>query len=172
MFYIENDSAVKDLFALSWRLNSSEVTAELKHNITIFKGPPRLLDVGCGDGHWCLCVKKQHPEWIIEGLDDTNHWECVHKDTNFKYEDSHSKSDDVSDFESRDFVDLKLATDKSNPFSVVHKSQTTCEFNVRDINCIIKHKTPIPTNLYSLVRARDVFERVKNWKVFMNDILQ
>ena len=90
MLFIEKDKAVKDLFALSWRFNASEVTSEvtteLKDNIVVFKGPPRLLDICCSDGHWCLAVKKEHPEWIVEGLDDSNHWECVHKDVNFKYD--------------------------------------------------------------------------------------
>ncbi|TVY76004.1 hypothetical protein LSUE1_G005491 [Lachnellula suecica] len=41
---------------------------------------PRVLELGCGDGKWCLKVKKEFPSWLIDGIDDTNHWMCIHPD--------------------------------------------------------------------------------------------
>jgi tRNA G46 methylase TrmB len=47
-------------------------------------GPPRVLDLGCGSGSWCFMAKAENPNWIIHGLDDTNHWLCVNKEFDFK----------------------------------------------------------------------------------------
>ena len=46
----------------------------------VFNGPPRVLEVGCSDGDWCFKVKMEEPEWIVEGIDDTDHWSCVPRD--------------------------------------------------------------------------------------------
>lgn len=39
----------------------------------IYSGPPRVLEIGCGDGTWCFKVKEEQPDWIVEGIDDTDH---------------------------------------------------------------------------------------------------
>ena len=44
--------------------------------IAIYNGPPRVLEIGCGDGNWCFRSKKKYPEWIVEGVDDADHWSC------------------------------------------------------------------------------------------------
>ena len=48
--------------------------------VPVYCGPPRILEIGCGDGIWCFQVKKMYPDRIIEGIDDTDHWSCVHTD--------------------------------------------------------------------------------------------
>ena len=55
-------------------------------------------------------------------------------------------------------------------FSTVHISQESPEFTVRNINRLLKHDSPIPHNLYSLIRARDVFEKVESYKTFLEDV--
>lgn len=39
----------------------------------VYSGPPRVLEIGCGDGTWCFRVKEEQPDWIVEGIDDANH---------------------------------------------------------------------------------------------------
>lgn len=39
----------------------------------VYEGPPRVLEIGCGDGSWCFKLKEEQPEWIVEGVDDTDH---------------------------------------------------------------------------------------------------
>lgn len=43
-------------------------------SIPIYCGPPRILELGCDDGSWCMLAKEKKPDWIIEGLDDTDWW--------------------------------------------------------------------------------------------------
>jgi hypothetical protein len=43
-------------------------------NLYIYKEPPKVLEIGCGDANWCFKVKDAYPGWIIEGLDDADHW--------------------------------------------------------------------------------------------------
>ena len=54
-------------------------------SVAVYSGPPRILEIGCGDGIWCFEVKKKYPDRIIEGVDDTDHWSCVHKDIKLRY---------------------------------------------------------------------------------------
>jgi|ERR1700733_15847468 hypothetical protein len=42
--------------------------------VAVYDGPPRILDIGCDGGKWCFALKKQHPDWIVEGVDDDKHW--------------------------------------------------------------------------------------------------
>jgi hypothetical protein len=51
-----------------------ELPPDELHNLYIYRGPPRVLEIGCGDGAWCFKKKKSHPNWIIKGLDDTDYW--------------------------------------------------------------------------------------------------
>lgn len=39
----------------------------------VYNGPPRVLEIGCGDGTWCFKIREEQPEWILEGIDDTDH---------------------------------------------------------------------------------------------------
>ena len=68
------DSSLKS--AKSHSATSPEETS----SVAVYSGPPRILEIGCGDGIWCVEVKKKYPDRIIEGIDDTDHWSCVHKD--------------------------------------------------------------------------------------------
>jgi len=62
------------------KLESGETPQEEKHNVAVYSGPPRVLEIGCSDGKWCFKVKQEQPDWIIEGIDDSDHWSCVQKD--------------------------------------------------------------------------------------------
>ena len=52
----------------------------------VYKGPPRVLEIGCGDGNWCFKVKSEQPDWIVEGIDDTDHWLCTNENVILRYE--------------------------------------------------------------------------------------
>lgn len=69
-----------------WALRklSAPLSPRLETSPPVYTGPPRVLEIGCGDGDWCFKVKNQEPDWIVEGIDDTNHWLCVHKDVALK----------------------------------------------------------------------------------------
>jgi len=51
-----------------------ELPPDVMNNLCIYRGPPKVLEIGCGDGAWCFKVKEAHPDWIVEGLDDTDYW--------------------------------------------------------------------------------------------------
>lgn len=55
-------------------------------------------------------------------------------------------------------------------FSVVHNSQETPEFTMRNLNCLLAHQNPIPHNLYEFIRAREIFDRVESYKSFLDDV--
>jgi hypothetical protein len=65
--------------------SASATTPEETPTVAVYNGPPRVLEIGCGDGIWCFQVKKQYPDRIIEGVDDTDHWSCVHTDVQMRY---------------------------------------------------------------------------------------
>jgi hypothetical protein len=54
----------------------SEGTLEERHSVRVYNGPPRILELGCSDGSWCFKIKKEQPDWIVEGVDDVYHWSC------------------------------------------------------------------------------------------------
>lgn len=43
---------------------------DVQRNLAVYPDPPRILDVGCENGNWCIWIKKNHPDWNVEGLDD------------------------------------------------------------------------------------------------------
>jgi hypothetical protein len=49
-----------------------EGTPEESHDAPVYRGPSRVLEIGCSDGAWCYTFKKEQPTWIVEGLDDTD----------------------------------------------------------------------------------------------------
>lgn len=56
-----------------------------EHQTTlVYSGPPRVLEIGCGNGAWCFASKERHPEWIIEGVDDADHWSAARPDLAFR----------------------------------------------------------------------------------------
>jgi hypothetical protein len=62
------------------------------------------------------------------------------------------------------------ALDSKDYFSKVHLTQEHPEFTVRNINSLLNHMNPIPRNLYSLIRGRDIFDRVESYKTFLDDV--
>lgn len=83
---IVDDDTLKKHHLTSWIFQSpaSSKTVEMEptpEGINVApRGPPRVLCLGCGSGTWCFQVKSANPNWVVHGVDDTNHWLCVHKD--------------------------------------------------------------------------------------------
>lgn len=63
----------------------AELPPDELHNLCVYRGPPKVLDIGCGDGAWCFKVKEAHPRWIVEGLDDTDYWSKSKPGTKFRW---------------------------------------------------------------------------------------
>ncbi|PQE22215.1 hypothetical protein CJF32_00004578 [Rutstroemia sp. NJR-2017a WRK4] len=49
-------------------------------------------------------------------------------------------------------------------------SQTEVKFKVRNLNCLLNHREPIPRNFYSFIRGRDIFDRTESYKNLLDDI--
>jgi tRNA G46 methylase TrmB len=47
-------------------------TPEENQDVAVYRGPSRVLEIGCSDGSWCFHFKKEQPTWIVEGIDDTD----------------------------------------------------------------------------------------------------
>lgn len=52
--------------------------------VPVYSGPPRVLEIGCSDGAWCFNFKLEMKDWIVEGVDDTDHWSCIEQDLEVK----------------------------------------------------------------------------------------
>jgi hypothetical protein len=74
--------------------------------------------------------------------------------------------------EDRDFMESDTSNPTTDYFSSVHASQEYPEFTVRNLNHLLKHQKPIPHNLYGLIRARAILDKVESWKSFLSDVLQ
>ncbi|KAH8683167.1 hypothetical protein BGZ60DRAFT_524506 [Tricladium varicosporioides] len=116
---------------------------------------PRILEIGCGEGLWCFRAKSENPTWTVHGLDDTKHWLCVHKDMEFC-----------------DFMSLGCLSKTEDYFGCVKLTDSKPEFTERNINHLLDHGNPLPTNHYSLIRGRDVFDRVESWMGFLDSARQ
>ncbi|KAK0099613.1 hypothetical protein ONS96_008113 [Cadophora gregata f. sp. sojae] len=134
-------------------LKDNEESPTETHSVAVYHGPPRVLEIGCSDGGWCFIFKKEQPDWIVEGIDDTNHWSCIPRDVDIK-----------------DFMSPHAQADYDDYFGIVHTSQEAPEFTMRNINCLLAHQTPIPHNLYEFIRAREIFDRVESYKTFLDDV--
>ncbi|KAG9237287.1 hypothetical protein BJ875DRAFT_370352 [Amylocarpus encephaloides] len=117
------------------------------------RGSPRILELGCGSGAWCFHAKSVHPDWVVHGIDDTDHWLCVHKDTKL-----------------RDFLDAsgtRKGTDDcfggADP-----PSDTNPQFSVRNLNNLLSHDLPLQRNSYRLIHGRQVFEKIESYKNFLD----
>ncbi|KAI9732260.1 MAG: hypothetical protein M1818_007579 [Claussenomyces sp. TS43310] len=123
-------------------------------SVPVYNGPPRILDVGCGDGDWCCWIKLAHPDWCVEGLDDSACWLIGREDAQF-----------------RDFMIPDENADGKGYYDKVHLTPgDRPEFTTRDINTMLSHPNPIPHNLYSLIRGRDAFNKVESYRTFLEDI--
>ncbi|KAH8598104.1 hypothetical protein B0O99DRAFT_54545 [Bisporella sp. PMI_857] len=100
-------------------------------------------------------MKAEQPGWIIEGLDDNDAWSRIYPG-----------------YIPKDFMkECGKPKDSGDYFSRVPSSQNTYpEFTIRNINCILDHENPIPNNLYDLVRGRDIFDKVYNYKTFLDSV--
>jgi hypothetical protein len=164
---------------LSWDLQprspkSSIADLSELRNIAVYQGPPRVLEIGCSDGSWCFGMKKEYPDWIIEGIDDTDHWSCVYENDSRKlrYNATAINLTFMADYFHRDFMEAETSASNSGGdyFSRVHATQTYPEFAIRNLNCLLAHQNPIPHNLYGLIRGRDIFDRIESYKTFLEDV--
>ncbi len=55
-------------------------------------------------------------------------------------------------------------------FNQGHPAQQGPEFTVRNLNCLLAHQNPMQLNLYTFIRAREIFDRVESYKTFLEDI--
>jgi hypothetical protein len=55
-------------------------------------------------------------------------------------------------------------------FGKVHSSQENPEFTIRNINKLLKHEIPISHNLYGIIRARDIFDKIESYKTFLDEV--
>ncbi|KAK2628449.1 hypothetical protein QTJ16_001552 [Diplocarpon rosae] len=126
------------------------------NSVAVYNGPPRVLEIGCSDGSWCIGFKKEQPDWFVEGIDDTDHWSCPPRN-----------------LKAKDFMIPNAQADPAHPgdyFSLVHTTQEAPEFTMRNLNCLLAHSKPIPHNLYEFIRAREIFDRIESYKTFLDDI--
>jgi hypothetical protein len=120
--------------------------------------PLIIVQVGCSDGSWCFQLKNAHPDWIIEGIDDTDHWTCMNKDTDLRHGCMDQSFKRSANMKYRDSVLPKTM------------SQTEVKFKVRNLNCLLNHREPFPRNFYSFIRGRDIFDRTESYKNLLDDI--
>jgi hypothetical protein len=71
-----------------------------------------------------------------------------------------------------DFMKSDDVHDRTDYFSKVHQTQDDVEFTVRNINTLLSHSNPIACHMYSFIRARDVFNKLESYKVFLEDVRQ
>ncbi|PQE12091.1 hypothetical protein CJF31_00000257 [Rutstroemia sp. NJR-2017a BVV2] len=138
--------------------NPPSATPEEKRTATVCQDPPRVLEVGCSDGSWCFQLRNAHPDWIIDGIDDTDHWTCMNKDTDLRHGCMDQSLKRSANMKCRDSVLPKIM------------SQTEVKFKVRNLNCLLNHREPIPRNFYSFIRGRDIFDRTESYKNLLDDI--
>jgi tRNA G46 methylase TrmB len=72
----------------SWEYQPRPVdnmTPDELQKVRVYTGPARILEIGCANGAWCFKMKEDYPDWIIEGLDDVDHWSKVRPDLLLRY---------------------------------------------------------------------------------------
>lgn len=57
-------------------------------------------------------------------------------------------------------------------FGNVHNTQKRPEFTLRGYDRLLRHEKPIPRNFYSVIHGRDIFSRIENYKIFLDDVRQ
>lgn len=63
----------------------SDLTPEEQHAALVYTGPPRVLEIGCSDGRWCMSVKTEQPKWFVEGVDDKDLWNPPPGKSRYRY---------------------------------------------------------------------------------------
>jgi tRNA G46 methylase TrmB len=73
---------------MSWELKLRQgpagLTPEAAAQALLADGIPRVLDIGCGTGDWCIAMKKQHQDWIVQGVDDVDRWSIARPGLDYK----------------------------------------------------------------------------------------
>lgn len=72
----------------------------------------------------------------------------------------------------RDFMEPHNLAHPDDYFGNCYLSQEQPDFTVRNINDLVSHSNPVPRNLYSLIRGRDIFDQVESYKAFLEDVRQ
>ncbi|CAG8962129.1 hypothetical protein HYFRA_00005173, partial [Hymenoscyphus fraxineus] len=159
---IVGDGTLRGHHLTSWVFQSGSSPVGVDHgqptpaegiNVQAPRGPPRILNVGCGSGTWCFRVKSANPNWIVHGVDDTNHWLCVHKDLPL-----------------RDFMCVASQENGQDYFARTEPLDVNPQFSVRNINTLTDPSNPLLMGSYSLVRGRQIFRKVQNYKAFLDSI--
>ncbi|RDW89466.1 hypothetical protein BP6252_01498 [Coleophoma cylindrospora] len=142
-----------------WRQSSSSTaqpigTKSEERRVNEANKTPRVLELGCSDGHWCFKLKAENPGWLIEGLDETDHWSCIERGAEY-----------------RDLMGSKpLVKEGDDYFSSVGRSHPM--FTKRNLNHLLRHEKPLPRNTYGLICGREVFDQIQNYKMFIEDLRQ
>ncbi|KAL3427087.1 hypothetical protein PVAG01_00596 [Phlyctema vagabunda] len=138
-------------------LTSPGITTD-KRRLASADKPPRVLEVGCGDGHWCFRLKKDNPTWVVHAVDNAAYWTSI-----------------LRDAESRDFMEPRTKTqdqEQDDYFGETGQPHQYPEFTVRNLNSLRAHERPIPQNSYGLIRGRDFCDKIRNLKAFVEDLRQ
>ena len=67
---------------LSWEMHTPQMlgTATVGTLVTTASPEaPKALEIGCCDGSWCFRLKDKYPLLVVEGVDDNDHWSCLHE---------------------------------------------------------------------------------------------
>lgn len=48
--------------------------------------------------------------------------------------------------------------------------QMNPDFTMRNLNRLLTHPKPFPQSRYGVIRAREIFDRVENYKTFVDDV--
>jgi SAM-dependent methyltransferase len=133
-------------------------------------GAPRVLDLGCGSGSWCFHAKSENPNWVVHGIDDSNHWLCVNKGVELRLDAQFSIFKEILTID-RDFMSgPEPRKSLDDYFSHPELVDANPQFTIRSINRLLQHDNPIPTNTYSLVRGRHVFHKVESFMNFLDSV--
>lgn len=62
---------------LTWYFDFKSISPSLDtegspDSVSTQRSPPRVLEIGCSDGSWCMRFKDEQPNWIVQGVDDTD----------------------------------------------------------------------------------------------------
>jgi hypothetical protein len=69
-------------------------------------------------------------------------------------------------------MEMEATTGKSTGdyFAQAPSTQLNPDFTMRNLNLLLTHPKPFPQSIYGLIRAREIFDRVENYKTFLDDV--
>ncbi|KAF8866037.1 hypothetical protein BDZ45DRAFT_796270 [Acephala macrosclerotiorum] len=138
--------------------SSTPKSSVASYNPPVYCGQRRVLEIGAGDGNWCFSFKKQQCDWVVDGVDNTDHWSCF--DRGVPLRDFMKKFEPNSTCVPSDY------------FTGAMPTQSFPEFTMRNINRLLMHEKPMPCNFYEFIRGRDIFDRVESYKMFLEDLVE